>query len=69
MFHQNQGIHIDYETKCDNRTITDVEFMHAPIINEQNKGSDDLVDQEELSGDEWDLKESIDINCSTKGMY
>ncbi|KAK6803297.1 hypothetical protein RDI58_001081 [Solanum bulbocastanum] len=40
----NQGIRIDDETKRDNHTIADVEFMHAPIINEHNKGLDDLVD-------------------------
>ncbi|KAH0655637.1 hypothetical protein KY285_030519 [Solanum tuberosum] len=50
-FQKNQGIHIDDETKHDNHTIADVEFMHATIINEHNKGLDDLVDQEELGGD------------------
>ncbi|KAH0776421.1 hypothetical protein KY290_007832 [Solanum tuberosum] len=65
-FQNNQGIHIDDETKRDNHTITDVEFMHAPIINEHNKGLDDLVDQEELRRDECDVEEEIDIDCSTK---
>ncbi|KAK6773803.1 hypothetical protein RDI58_029041 [Solanum bulbocastanum] len=65
-FHNNQGIHIDDETKCDNHTIADVEFMHAPIINEHNKGLDDLVDQEELGGDECDVEEEIYIDCSKK---
>ncbi|KAG5631555.1 hypothetical protein H5410_003272 [Solanum commersonii] len=36
-FQNNQGIRIDDETKRDNHTIADVEFMHVPIINEQNK--------------------------------
>ncbi|KAH0754740.1 hypothetical protein KY290_025010 [Solanum tuberosum] len=63
---KNQGIRIDDETKCDNHTIADVKFMHAPIINEHNKGLDDLVDQEELGGDECDVEEEIDIDCSTK---
>uniref|UniRef100_M1E081 Uncharacterized protein n=1 Tax=Solanum tuberosum TaxID=4113 RepID=M1E081_SOLTU len=63
---KNQGIRIDDETKRDNHTIADVEFMHAPIINEHNKGLDDLVDQEELGGDECDVEEEIDIDCSTK---
>ncbi|XP_015165150.1 uncharacterized protein [Solanum tuberosum] len=40
--------------------------MHAPIINEHNKGLDDLVDQEELGGDDCDVEEEIDIDCSTK---
>ncbi|KAH0746230.1 hypothetical protein KY285_007887 [Solanum tuberosum] len=40
--------------------------MHAPIINKHNKGLDDLVDQEELGGDECDVEEEIDIDCSTK---
>ncbi|WMV24438.1 hypothetical protein MTR67_017823 [Solanum verrucosum] len=65
-FQKNQGIRIDDETKRDNHTIADVEFMHAHIINEHNKGLDDLVDQEELSGDECDVEEEIDIDCSTK---
>ncbi|KAK6796353.1 hypothetical protein RDI58_004054 [Solanum bulbocastanum] len=67
-FQNNQGIRIDDETKRDNHTIADVEFMHAPIINEHSKGLDDLVDQEELGGDECDVEEEIDIDCSTKGM-
>ncbi|KAK6793754.1 hypothetical protein RDI58_007207 [Solanum bulbocastanum] len=62
-----QGIRIDDETKRDNHTIVDVEFMHAPIINEHIEGLDDLVDQEELGGDECDVEEEIDIDCSTKG--
>ncbi|KAH0693134.1 hypothetical protein KY290_021309 [Solanum tuberosum] len=65
-FQNNQGIRIDDETKRDNHTIADVEFMHAPIINEHNKGLDHLVDQEELGGDECDVEEEIDIDCSTK---
>ncbi|KAG5599596.1 hypothetical protein H5410_030966 [Solanum commersonii] len=40
--------------------------MHAPIINEHNKGLDDLVDQEELDGDECAVEEEIDIDCSIK---
>ncbi|KAH0765095.1 hypothetical protein KY285_000966 [Solanum tuberosum] len=40
--------------------------MHAPIINEHNKGLDDLVDQEELGEEECDVEEEIDIDCSTK---
>uniref|UniRef100_M1DHM4 Uncharacterized protein n=1 Tax=Solanum tuberosum TaxID=4113 RepID=M1DHM4_SOLTU len=39
--------------------------MHAPIINEHNKGLDDLVDQDELGGDEYAVKEEIDIDCTT----
>ncbi|KAK6791549.1 hypothetical protein RDI58_010630 [Solanum bulbocastanum] len=54
------------EIKCDNHTIVDVKFMHAPIINEHNKGLDDFVDQEELGGDECDVEEEIDIDCSKK---
>ncbi|WMV37517.1 hypothetical protein MTR67_030902 [Solanum verrucosum] len=65
-FQKNQGICIDDETKRDNHTIADVEFMHAPIINEHNKGLDDLVDQEELGGDECDVEEEIGIDYSTK---
>ncbi|KAH0743231.1 hypothetical protein KY290_031224 [Solanum tuberosum] len=65
-FQKNQGIHIDDETKHDNHTIVDVEFMHATIINEHSKGLDDLVDQEELGGDEWDIEEEIDIDYITK---
>ncbi|KAG5606852.1 hypothetical protein H5410_028344 [Solanum commersonii] len=63
---KNQGIRIDDETKRDNHTIADIKFMHAPIINEHNKGLDDLVDQEELDGDECDVEEEIDIDYSTK---
>ncbi|KAK6789489.1 hypothetical protein RDI58_013289 [Solanum bulbocastanum] len=67
-FQNNQGIRIDDETKRDSHTIGDVEFMHAPIINEHNKGLDDLVDQEELGGDECDVEKEINIDCSTKDM-
>ncbi|KAH0767924.1 hypothetical protein KY285_003795 [Solanum tuberosum] len=63
---KNQGIRIDDEIKRDKHTIADVKFMHAPIINEHNKGLDDLVDQEELGGDECDVEEEVDIDCSTK---
>ncbi|KAH0658091.1 hypothetical protein KY289_026839 [Solanum tuberosum] len=42
--------------------------MHAPIINEHNKGLDDLVDQDELGGDEYAVKEEIDIDCTTIGQ-
>ncbi|KAH0707725.1 hypothetical protein KY285_010822 [Solanum tuberosum] len=65
-FQNNQGIHIDDETKRDNHTIADVEFLHAPIIDEHNKGLDDLVDQKELGGDDCDIEEELDIDCSTK---
>ncbi|KAH0709467.1 hypothetical protein KY284_010894 [Solanum tuberosum] len=65
-FQNNQGIHIDDETKRDNHTIADVKFLHALIIDEHNKGLDDLVDQEELGGDDCDIEEEIDIDCSTK---
>ncbi|KAH0642006.1 hypothetical protein KY285_032869 [Solanum tuberosum] len=66
-FQKNQGISIDDETKRGNHTIADVKFMHSPIINEHNKGLDDLVDQEDqLGGDECDVEEEIDIDCSTK---
>ena len=58
-FLKDQGIHKDDETKRDNNTISDVEFMHIPIINEHNKGLDDRVEQEE----------EIDIDCTTKGMF
>ena len=67
-FQKNQGIHIVDETKCDNHTIVDVKFMPVPIINEHNKGLEDLVDQEELSWDECDVEEETSIDCSTKGM-
>ncbi|KAH0725001.1 hypothetical protein KY284_000866 [Solanum tuberosum] len=40
--------------------------MHALIINEHNKGLDDLVDQEVLGGDECDVEQEIGIDCSTK---
>ncbi|KAK6803260.1 hypothetical protein RDI58_001044 [Solanum bulbocastanum] len=59
-------IRIDDKTKRDNHTTADVEFMHVSIINEHNKGLDDLMDQEELGGDECDVEEEIDIDCSTK---
>ena len=42
--------------------------MHIPINNEQNKGMHDIVDQEELGGDECDVQEEINIDCSTKGI-
>ena len=61
-------IRLDDETKCDNQTTANVEFMHTPIINEHNKGLDDLVDQEELEGDECDAEEEINIECNLKGM-
>ena len=57
-FLNDQGIHKDDETKRDNNTTSDVEFMHTPI-NEHNKGLDDPVEQEE----------EIDIDCSKKGMF
>ncbi|KAG5580625.1 hypothetical protein H5410_051252 [Solanum commersonii] len=56
---KNQGIRIDDETKHDNHTIANVEFMHTHIINEHNEGLDDLVDQEELGGDECDEKRKL----------
>ncbi|XP_049412527.1 uncharacterized protein LOC125875583 [Solanum stenotomum] len=40
--------------------------MHAPIINEHNKGLNDFVDQEELGGDKCDVEEEIAIDCITK---
>ena len=58
-FLKDQGIHKDDEIKRDNKTTSDVEFMHTLIINEHNKGLDDRVEQEE----------EIDIDCSTKGMF
>ncbi|TMW85714.1 hypothetical protein EJD97_022675 [Solanum chilense] len=64
----DQRIHKDDETKRDNHTATDVEFLHTPIINEQNKGSDGRVEQEEFSKDKCDVEEEIDIDCSTKDM-
>uniref|UniRef100_M1DWE1 Uncharacterized protein n=1 Tax=Solanum tuberosum TaxID=4113 RepID=M1DWE1_SOLTU len=43
--------------------------MHSLIINEHNKGLDDLVDQEDqLGGDECDVEEEIDIDCSIKDI-
>ena len=33
LFLKDQGLHKDDETKRDNHTTTDVEFMHIPIIN------------------------------------
>ncbi|WMV25418.1 hypothetical protein MTR67_018803 [Solanum verrucosum] len=50
----------------DKQQIHNEHDIHDPIINEHNKGLDDLVDQEELGGDECDVKEEIDIDCSTK---
>ncbi|KAK6786248.1 hypothetical protein RDI58_014773 [Solanum bulbocastanum] len=64
-FLDKQQIHNEHDI---HDISTDVKFMHAPIINEHNKGLDDLVDQEELGGDECDVEEEIDIDCSTKGM-
>ena len=63
-----QGIHLDDETKRDNYTTGNVEFMHTPIINEHNKGLDNLVDKEGLGGDEYDAEEEINIDCNPKGM-
>ncbi|KAH0746391.1 hypothetical protein KY285_008048 [Solanum tuberosum] len=51
----------------DKQQIHNEHDIHDPIINEQNKGLDDLEDQEELGGDECDVEEEIDIDCSTKG--
>lgn len=53
--------------KYDNCTTDDVKFIHAPPIDERNKGLDDLVDQEEIGEDGCSIDEEIDINCSTKG--
>lgn len=64
-FLRNLGKHIDDEKKYDNHTTADV---HTPINNEHNKGLDDIVDEEELGGDEWDVKEENNIDCSTIGM-
>ncbi|KAH0716259.1 hypothetical protein KY284_009164 [Solanum tuberosum] len=50
---KSQGIHNEHD-------------IHDPIINEHNRGLDDLVEQEELGGDECDVEEEIDIDCSTK---
>ncbi|KAH0706173.1 hypothetical protein KY285_010693 [Solanum tuberosum] len=50
----------------DKQQIHNEHDIHDPIINEHNKGLDDLVDQEELGGDECDVEEEIDIDCSTK---
>ncbi|KAH0725276.1 hypothetical protein KY284_001141 [Solanum tuberosum] len=50
----------------DKKQIHNEHDIHDPIINEHNKGLDDLVDQEELGGDECDVEEEIDIDCSTK---
>ncbi|KAG5571185.1 hypothetical protein H5410_060951 [Solanum commersonii] len=52
----------------DKQQIHNEHDIHDPIINEHNKGLDDLVDQEELGGDECDVEEEIDIDCSTKGQ-
>ncbi|KAH0652744.1 hypothetical protein KY289_030422 [Solanum tuberosum] len=51
----------------DKQYIHNEHDIHDPIINEHNKGLDDLVDQEELGGDECDVEEEIGIDCSTKG--
>ena len=66
---KDQGIHKDDETKRDNNTTSDVEFMHTPIINEHKKGLDDRVEQEEFSKDNCDVEKEIDIDFSTKGMF
>ncbi|KAH0685855.1 hypothetical protein KY284_016408 [Solanum tuberosum] len=50
----------------DKQQIHNEHDIHDPIINEHNKGLDDLVDQEQLGGDECDVEEEIDIDCSTK---
>ncbi|KAG5631062.1 hypothetical protein H5410_002779 [Solanum commersonii] len=50
----------------DKEQIHNEHDIHDTIINEHNKGLDDLVDQEELGGHECDVKEEIDIDCSTK---
>ncbi|KAH0714407.1 hypothetical protein KY284_007312 [Solanum tuberosum] len=50
----------------DKQQIHNEHDIHDPIINEHNKGLDDLVDQEELGGDECDVEEESDIDCSTK---
>ncbi|KAG5600613.1 hypothetical protein H5410_031983 [Solanum commersonii] len=52
----------------DKQQICNEQDNHDPIISEHNKGLDDLVDQEELGGDECDVEEEIDIECSTKGQ-
>ncbi|KAH0773719.1 hypothetical protein KY290_010856 [Solanum tuberosum] len=52
----------------DKQQIHNEHDIHDPIINEHNKGLDDLVNQEELGGDECDVEEEIDIDCSTKGQ-
>ena len=67
-FLKDQEIHKDDETKRDNNTASGVEFMHTSIINEHNKGLDDLVDKEGLGGDECDAEEEINIDCNPKGM-
>ncbi|WMV42634.1 hypothetical protein MTR67_036019 [Solanum verrucosum] len=50
----------------DKQQIHNEHDIHDPIINEHNKGLDDLVDQEELGGDKCDVEEEINIDCSTK---
>ncbi|KAH0634602.1 hypothetical protein KY290_025112 [Solanum tuberosum] len=50
----------------DKQQIHNEHDIHDPIINEHNKGLDDLVDQEELGRDKCDVEEEIDIDCSTK---
>ena len=66
-FLKKQGIHLGYETKHDNHTVDDVEFVHAPLINEHNKELDHVVDQEEIGEDGYSIDEEIDIDSSTKG--
>ncbi|KAG5582252.1 hypothetical protein H5410_052879 [Solanum commersonii] len=48
------------------KSIHNEHDIYDPIINEHNKGLDDLVDQEELDRDKCDVEEEIDIDCSTK---
>ena len=60
----NQVICLHDETNPDIHTTTNVEFMHTTIINEHNKGLDNLVDQEKHGGDECDAEEEINIDCN-----
>lgn len=59
-------MHVGDETKQDNPTVDDVEFMHDPFIDEHNKGLDALLDQVNEKG--CAIDEDIDIDCSTKGI-